>query len=209
MSAGSGTTADLAGAPTWEEPPWQGLSGDERHAACLAAARAGDARGLDTLVVDLTPAVWAVARTARLDAGTAEDVVQTTWLALLEHLDDVADPRALVGWLATTTRREAWRRAASAREAAGEVAVPADPVDPRPTPEAAALRDDRDRELWRCYLSLTPRCQELLAWTVLRGRADYRVVGAALGMPHGSIGPTRGRCLAALRRAWTTTGAAR
>src|SRR2546430_15150001 len=90
-------------------PPWEGLEGRDRHAACLVAAKAGDRAALDVLVAELTPLVWHVARGSGLDQTTAEDVVQTVWLALLKHLDRLTEPRALVGWLLTTTRREANR----------------------------------------------------------------------------------------------------
>src|SRR6266508_5461874 len=90
-------------------PPWEGLEGRERHAACLVAARTGDRKALDVLVAELTPLVWHVARGNGLDRATAEDVVQTVWLSLLRHLDRLSEPRALVGWLITTTRREANR----------------------------------------------------------------------------------------------------
>src|SRR2546430_14095499 len=87
-------------------PPWEGLEGRERHAACLVAARAGDRKALDVLVAELTPLVWHVARGNGLDRTTAEDGVQTVWLALLRHLDRLDEPKALGGWLITTARRE-------------------------------------------------------------------------------------------------------
>src|ERR671930_292944 len=90
-------------------PPWEGLEGRERHAACLVAARAGDRKALDVLVAELTPLVWHGARGNGLDRTTAEDVVQTVWLALLRHLARLSEPKALVSWLITTTRREAGR----------------------------------------------------------------------------------------------------
>ncbi|MEU4803291.1 sigma-70 family RNA polymerase sigma factor [Actinosynnema sp. NPDC023587] len=172
----------------------------ERHAALLHAARDGDRAALNALVVELTPLVWHVARGNGLDQGVAEDVVQTVWLNLLRHLDRIAEPRALAGWLIVTTRREARR---AWREANGRAALSTDSAvdvaDTRWLPETEALRDDRDRRLWSAYAELPRRCQELLRLTVLAGRAEYRAVAEALSMPRGSIGPTRGRCLAALR----------
>ena len=41
--------------------------------------------------------------------------------------------------------------------------------------------------------------RELLRIIAFVPRPDYRAVAAELGMPVGSIGPTRGRCLAKLR----------
>jgi len=182
-------------------PPWEGLEGRDRHAACLVAARSGDRKALDVLVAELTPLVWHVARGNGLDRTTAEDVVQTVWLALLRHIDRLDEPKALVGWLITTARREANR---TRRRGATNVELPAEMAEKMvgddPLPEAQLLRDERDQQLWAAFHQLPPRCQELLRMTVLAGRAEYRAVAEELKMPHGSIGPTRGRCLSSLRK---------
>jgi RNA polymerase sigma factor (sigma-70 family) len=180
--------------------PWEGLEGRDRHAACMIAAQAGDRSAFDILVAELSPLVWHVARSNGLERTSAEDVVQTVWLALLRHLDRLSEPRALAGWLITTTRREAQRvahRGAGQVELSSEVAEQLPTTDP--SPEHEVLRDERDRQLWSAFHELTQRCQELLRLTVLAGRAEYRAVAEALHMPHGSIGPTRGRCLNNLR----------
>lgn len=181
---------------------WAGLTGRERHAACLVAARQGDRSAFAALVSDLTPLVWHVARGNGLGRFEAEDVAQTVWLALLRHVDRMADPRALAAWLITTTRREAnhvRRQAERARVVQlGDAAAERLPATD-PTPEDEVLRGDRDRTLWTVFRRLTPRCQEMLRLTVLAGRAEYRAVAEALNMPVGGIGPTRGRCLKTLR----------
>ena len=48
---------------------------------------------------------------------------------------------------------------------------------------------------------MSERCQALLRIIAFVDRPDYVAVSQALGMPVGSIGPTRGRCLAKLRAA--------
>ncbi|RZQ65224.1 RNA polymerase sigma factor [Amycolatopsis suaedae] len=185
---------------TTKVPAWEGLEGAELHAACLRAAQAGDRRALNRLVAELLPLVWHVARSYRLDQHTAEDVVQTVWLSLFRHLDQLREPRALAGWLITTTRREAARphgRRTQPLPLSDELAetVPSS----LPTPEAAAVKADRDRRIWTAFAQLTDKCQELIRLTVLAGRAEYQLVAEALRMPRGSIGPTRGRCLNTLR----------
>src|SRR3982074_3415342 len=97
---GADTVTDVETAEA--DPPWDGLSGAELHAACMHAARAGDRQAMDRLVEDLTPLLWHVARGNGLDRHTAEDVVQTVWLALFTHLDGLHDPKALAAWLITT-----------------------------------------------------------------------------------------------------------
>lgn len=179
--------------------PWDEREGGDRYAACLIAAQAGDRAALDVLVAELTPLVWGVAKSNGLDRPTAEDVVQTVWLTLLRNLGRLTEPRGLIKWLITTTRREAVR---TRRRIQTHLMVPDSMVDPPsddPPPELALLRSERDRQLWQAFHRLPARCQELLRMTVLAGRAEYRTVAQALRMPHGSIGPTRGRCLKSLR----------
>ncbi|WP_033442950.1 RNA polymerase sigma factor [Saccharothrix sp. NRRL B-16314] len=193
-----------------ERPPWEGLDGTDRHAACVVAARDGDRRALDVLVADLTPLVWHVARGHGLDRNTAEDVVQTVWLALLRHLDRLIEPRALAGWLVVATRREAQRTWTPARREASLSDELSEQLESQyGLPEDAALVDDRDHRLWRAFGRLSQKCQELLRLTVLAGRAEYRAVAEALSMPRGSIGPTRGRCLTMLRTHLDAEGGSR
>lgn len=69
------------------------------------------------------------------------------------------------------------------------------------TPEDAVLRTDEQRVLWRHVNELSERCRALLRVIAFAATPDYASVAATLGMPVGSIGPTRGRCLAKLRTA--------
>ena len=192
------------------DPPWEGLTGADLHAACMEAARGGDRRAMAKLVEELTPLVWHVARANGLDRQLAEDVVQTVWLALFSQLAKLRDPRALAAWLITTTRREATRpygRRAQPVPLSDEVAATLE--SDHPAPEEEAVRADRDRRVWRAFLRLPARCQELLRLTVLAGRAEYRAVAEAMQMPRGSVGPTRGRCLDSMRDLLAGEGGAR
>ena len=142
----------------------------------------------------------AVARSYRLDQADAADVVQTTWLRLLEHLDRIEDPSRLVGWLVTTARRECLRvlrrsgreRPVADEDTTLEVTDDAEPVD------AHLITSERNAILWRAFLRLPQRCQQLLRIVVAMPQA-YHEVSAAMDMPVGSIGPTRARCLSRLR----------
>src|SRR4051794_27520934 len=75
----------------------------------VEAARGGDAAAWDALVDRYLPLVTAVIRRLRLSQADADDVNQTVWLRLVEHLDGLREPRALPGWLATTARHEGLR----------------------------------------------------------------------------------------------------
>ncbi|HEX3780418.1 MAG TPA: sigma-70 family RNA polymerase sigma factor [Pseudonocardiaceae bacterium] len=183
-----------------EEPPWWELTGHRRHGACLIAARAGDRQALNALVVDLNPLVWHVARGQGIARESAEDVVQNVWLTLLRHLDSISEPRALVRWLIVTTRREALRSVRGVDREQPLVDEVAEQLRTREgLPEREMLRHERNTQLWAAYQRLSDRCKHLLRLTVLAGRVGYDGVAEELGMPRGSIGPTRGRCLATLR----------
>ncbi|HEY2672811.1 MAG TPA: sigma-70 family RNA polymerase sigma factor [Rugosimonospora sp.] len=177
----------------------------QRLADLLRSARAGRREDLHQIVAELTPLLWHVARAQGLDAATCDDVVQTTWLSLLRNLDQIRSPEALSGWLVTVVRREA-RRASGAGIRERPVAVDSlesVPDDGRPVDEAL-VDGERGTALWRAVRQLPQRCQELLRVVAFVDRPDYESVAAALGMPRGSVGPTRGRCLAKLRSLLTS-----
>jgi len=171
-----------------------------RVAALVDAARQGSDGALGQLVTEFSPLLWQVARAAGLGASDAEDVLQVTWMRLLEHLDDIRTPSALAGWLVVTTKREAWRvRAAGRRQLPADQESFAELPDERPGSEEQVIIEDQHRRLWAAFRQLSPRCQELLRIVAFVPRPDYATVAAELGMQIGSIGPTRGRCLAKLR----------
>ena len=177
-----------------------------RHAGLLERARTGDQDALGTMVAELTPLLWHVARGQGLSAAAAEDVVQTTWLSLLRELDNIRAPESLVAWLVTVARREAGRvRERGRREQSVPEFAADDHAAPGERPDEAVLNDERSRFLWATIGSLPERCRALLRLIAFVDRPDYDAVSTALGMPRGSIGPTRGRCLAKLRTALTAS----
>jgi RNA polymerase sigma factor (sigma-70 family) len=182
------------------EPP--GESRTAEIARLLLRARAGDRRALDEIVDRLMPLVWNVARAQGLDVESASDVVQKTWVKLLEDLDKIRTPEALASWLIVVTRREAWRLRRRGRR--GEELVAPDLLAELTAPVVDAgttiVLDERDRCLWRNIRKLPPRCQELLRVIAFVDRPDYAGLAETLDMPKGSIGPTRGRCLDKLRK---------
>jgi RNA polymerase sigma factor (sigma-70 family) len=177
-----------------ETPLWDAAARD------FAAWRGGDAAALERLVRTLTPVLWHLARAYGLDRETAEDVVQTTWLALVRRADTLRDPQAVWRWATVTARREAWRMSrAGNRETVAEPPTLDAAAPAVPGPEGTVLADATARALWRQVGRLTDRCRRLLRVIAFDERPDYASLSAELGMPVGSIGPTRGRCLEKLR----------
>lgn len=172
----------------------------ERLAACLVRARNGDVAALDAVVTELNPLLWRVARAQGLLADDAADAVQTTWMELVRHLHAIRSPLALVGWLVAATKREAWRVNARRRKSEWQdITAMADQAADDQEPVEQLFLVERHRVLWRHFALLPDRCRALLSIVAKADRPDYAVIAEALGMPHGSIGPTRGRCLAKLR----------
>jgi RNA polymerase sigma factor (sigma-70 family) len=158
----------------------------------------------------MTPVLWHVARAYRLPQDVAEDVIQTTWLALVRRRDAIQDPVAVGGWLTTTARREAWRvGATTARSTPTDDDVLTARLPTARSAEAAVVATDESRRLWAAVDALPPRCQRLLRVVAWENRPDYAQLATDLDMPVGSIGPTRGRCLAKLRVALIEAGESR
>ncbi len=170
-----------------------------RAASVFRAYRDGEARAMDELVDLLTPVLWHTARAQGASEGLAQDAVQTAWLRLVESSERIKDPQAVMGWLIVTVRRESWRiQKSQGRE---DHDLDENLPDRLPDPSTVALRREGHRVLWTHFQHLPPKCQALLRVIAFADRPDYAKVSEALKMPMGSIGPTRGRCLAKLRTA--------
>lgn len=167
-------------------------------ASAFIAYREGDRGQLRTLVSLLTPLLWHTARAQNASKEVAEDAIQTAWLRLVDAADTITDPKGVVSWLVITVKRESWRLLRLAgRDVTSEFGVP-ETAD-ETTPEDLAITSDQQRLLWGHVNDLPERCRTLLRVIAFAASPDYAGVAASLGMPVGSIGPTRGRCLAKLR----------
>jgi RNA polymerase sigma factor (sigma-70 family) len=177
------------------------------NARAVAAAARGDEAAWNHLVDRYSNLLWAVARAHRLSRADAADVVQATWLRLVEHLADIRNPDRIGAWLATTARREALltiRRGARCE--------PSENVDVVPDAHAPGaddelLRGERRTAIVTALRRLPTRDLTLLRLLTLDPMPSYEEIGAALEMPIGSIGPTRGRALERLRRELHRAGA--
>jgi RNA polymerase sigma factor (sigma-70 family) len=163
-------------------------------------AQAGDREAWAELVRRFDGMLRAVVRGHRLSSADGADVIQTTWLRLTENLDRLQDPSRVGAWLATTARRECMR---TLRKLAREL-----PDEQLPEPsdrdvvaiDRRLLLADRDTELWSAFARLPTPHRKLLRMLLAEPQPSYEQIAAALTMPIGSIGPTRGRALARLRR---------
>jgi RNA polymerase sigma factor (sigma-70 family) len=167
----------------------------------VTAAKAGDQGSWNLLVDRYLPLVTAIIARYRLPPSDADDVNQAVWLRLVEHLEDLRDPRALPGWLGTIARNESVRLIRlRGRE------KPVDPQSPTgwPTAPPSAVDDnlirlEREHALREAMLELPPLRRQLLVMLMSDPPLSYDEISASLGIPKGSIGPTRARALEQLR----------
>jgi RNA polymerase sigma factor (sigma-70 family) len=178
--------------------------------ALVARAAAGDPGAWNEIVEQYAALVWSICQRYRLDRGDIDDVGQTVWLRLIENLGSLREPAALPGWLKTTTQRECLRVLRAAHRHAHTSLPPEDALPSAPTAaiEADVFAAERDAALRAAFAELPRRCRELLAMIVSDPPCSYEDISAALGVPVGSIGPTRARCLDRLRRSPQVRGIA-
>ena len=177
----------------------------EDVAGAVTAARGGDARAWRDLVDGHAGLVWSIIRRFRLDHDTSKDVFQTVWLRLAEHLDQIHSPDRLASWIGQTTRNECVGVIRQRERLLVHDDAPSlgDPVGggthELPQPGDALEDAERRQAVAAAYGRLGGRCQQLLALLVVDPPLSYAEISRRLGMPVGSIGPTRARCLESLR----------
>ncbi|MFV0461444.1 MAG: RNA polymerase sigma factor [Actinomycetales bacterium] len=173
----------------------------------VIAAGDGDQVAWNTIVERFGKLVYGVSRGFRLAPSDAADVTQVVWLRLAENISRLEHPERLGGWLITTTRREcmAVLRTRSKFEPL-EVDYDAMPST-APGPAEQAIRRETIAEVATAFTLISQRCQELLRRLVANPGESYQELTRHLGMPIGSIGPTRMRCLSKLRAALEKTQA--
>jgi RNA polymerase sigma factor (sigma-70 family) len=168
----------------------------------VTRARTGDKQAWGTLVEGHAPLIWSICRRYQISSD-AQDIGQSVWLQLVGQLDKIRDPAALPGWLATTTRRECLRLLGAARGplAAGYVMdAEAVPDEQARVAEEELLVAERHAALREAFRDLPPGSQRLILLLIEDPPVPYAEISARLGIPVGSIGPTRRRCLEQLRR---------
>jgi len=174
-------------------------------AALVRRAADGDKMAWERLVSQYERLIWSITVEFKLGESDAADVSQTTWLRLLEHIDRIQHPDRVGSWLAATARNECLRNLAARKRlvlghddtelgAAAVAAIPHAPeVDER------LLADERDQVVRDAMSRLPGRWQRLMEMLMADPPVPYTEISDQLGLPIGSIGPTRGRCLDRLR----------
>jgi RNA polymerase sigma factor (sigma-70 family) len=163
----------------------------------VRAAECGDERAWSELVRRYGGIVWALARAHRLSDADAADAAQATWLRLVQNLGRLRQPAAIPGWIATTARRECLRILKQGeRQACHELPEIVDEQNL----DGTLLAGERAAVLARAFARLGASDQSLLRLLTAEPALSYKEIANVLDMPIGSIGPTRMRAIARLRR---------
>jgi RNA polymerase sigma factor (sigma-70 family) len=161
----------------------------------------GDQAAWESLVARLQRVAWRSIAGFDLGPEDRKDAFAATFFRLNERLATIREPAKLPGWVATTARNEVHTLLRARRRL--RATDPVDlPLGAQPPVDDERLADDELRRAVRdAFTTLSERCQELLRLITLDPPPSYAEIGGMLGMPHGSIGPTRQRCLDQLRQA--------
>jgi RNA polymerase sigma factor (sigma-70 family) len=165
----------------------------------LARSDSPDAGGAwDRLVRQYARLVWKVVRCFSLSEDEAWEAYQSTWLRAIEAIGRLEDTRRFPGWLATIARNETLGVVRARRKHTVADEGPEQPADDLPV-DHGIHRDETRRAVRQGFGCLTPQCQALLRLISIEPSLSYDEIERLLDMPHGSIGPTRRRCLEKLR----------
>jgi len=170
-------------------------------AGLVRGAAAGDRRSWERLVDQFARLIWSITADFKLAESDAADVAQTTWLRLLEHIDRIEYPDRVGSWLAATARNECLRSLAARKRVvlAHDDEMLTGVVAAEPEVDERILADERDQVVRDALSRLPRRSQRLLELLMADPPTSYAEISNEMGLPVGSIGPTRGRCLAQLR----------
>ena len=172
----------------------------------LRRASEGDDAAWREIVAHYQRLVYATIRSFRVPSEDAEDLFQETFLRLHRHASGLRDSRALTRWLVVTARHLCLDYVERTR-VRSKTSITSESSALEETPLTEILHLERAQWVREAIHGLPPRCRELL-WMLYfeQETPDYEAASRAFGIPLGSIGPTRMRCLEHLLRVLRTRG---
>jgi RNA polymerase sigma factor (sigma-70 family) len=183
---------------------------DESDLQLVSACRLGDQLAWEKLVRRYQRLIYAIPRRAGLSEDQAAEIFQDVFTTLFEKLNDIEEPDRLQAWLVTTTRRRTLRTISRTpdrlrSDSDDEETSSAEAIrDESPLPDEQLLILEEQHRIRTAVSQLDPRCQTLVELLFYqREPPTYAEVAKVLGVPEGSIGPTRARCLGKLLRILT------
>ena len=171
----------------------------------VLACRRGDQLAWEKLIRRYQRLIYAIPLRAGLDEDQAAEIFQDVFTTFFQKLNDIEEPEKLQAWLVTTARRKTWRTIARSHTRTREDAEATDSAatvpDEMPLPDEQLLILEEQHQIRTAVSMLDERCQKLVQMLFYQAQPpSYAELAAELGIPEGSIGPTRARCLAKLLR---------
>ena len=181
---------------------------EESDVQLVLACRRGDQHAWERLIRRYQRLIYAIPLRAGLDEDHAAEIFQDVFTTLFQKLNDIEEPEKLHAWLVTTTRRKTLHEISKAHVRQQSHVNTDDPPnvatlikDDSPLPDEQLLILEEQHRIRIALSSLDERCRTLLEMLFYSSEPpSYADIAAALGVPEGSIGPTRARCLAKLLR---------
>lgn len=197
----SGRTRPVQPRSDIEAPAAEGSGPDDDAVLVGRCLDGGDEDAWAELVARHGPLAWAAIRRAGLSGDDAADVYQTAWLAALESLPRLRHPERFGGWIARTAQLQAIRLRRTygiTRRVLGRI-EPAEFDETEPDEDLSRL--EQRARMTRALARVGERCETLLRVLYFEDPSPaYTDIAKRMGMPIGSIGPTRARCLEKLER---------
>lgn len=178
---------------------------DDSDLQLVLACRRGDQLAWEKLIRRYQRLIYAIPLRAGLDEDQAAEIFQDVFTTFFQKLNDIEEPEKLQAWLVTTARRKTWRTIAKSQtrtredtEATNDAATVRDET---PLPDEQLLILEEQHQIRMAVSMLDERCQKLVQMLFYQAQPpSYAEIAASLGIPEGSIGPTRARCLGKLLR---------
>lgn len=178
---------------------------NEDRVAQVAKAAAGDRGAWQSLVEAHAGLVWSVIRRGGLSKEAGEDVFQEVFAAAIRALPSLKDHARFDAWLVTTARRLVYKSWHARRAAPME--LPDELRGAGERPEVLTQAQETRLLVRQGLASISTRCRDLLLAAFAEGPPpDYDQLAQRLGVPRGSLGPTRARCLDQLAKALSAVG---
>lgn len=172
----------------------------------IAACRQGEASAWEALVLRYQRLIYTIPMRAGLDEEEADEVFQRVFAKLVESLPRIEQPDRIQAWLVTTAKRET-RRLQRQQARSQPLWAEGDDegamlVTDEPSLPQEVIQRLEEQHLVRVALEmLEERCRTLLTLLFYNNHPPaYAEIAISLGLPAGSIGPQRARCLEKLAR---------
>ncbi|MDM7915094.1 MAG: RNA polymerase sigma factor [Candidatus Eisenbacteria bacterium] len=202
--------ATVRAAPNAQELP--GIPAEELIRLCIAH----EPGAWEEMIRRYANLIHAVILKVGLTPEDREDAFQSTITVLYTDLPKLRDPGRLPSWLIGIAYRQAVNRIRG-KMRSRETSIDeieergdgrsAEPNDPRPLADEIRADLEHRQQIAEALDAISERCRELLRLLFFEEPPlDYAEIARRQGMPIGSIGPTRARCLERMRKVYEERG---